>query len=54
MLRTITVIQKKYRFGVGYKPDRRERQKFLEEKKKKRIASFLEKKEITQNWTYHH
>ena len=27
MLRPITVIQKRDRFGVGYKPDRRERQK---------------------------
>ena len=33
MLRPITVIQKKDRFGVGYKPDRRERQRFLEEKR---------------------
>ena len=43
MLRPITVIQKKDRFGVGYKPDKRERQRFLEEKRQKRIASFLEK-----------
>ena len=33
MLRLITVIQKKDRFGLGYKPDRRERQRFLEEKR---------------------
>ena len=45
MLRPITVIQKKDRFGVGYKPDRRERQRFLEEKRQKRIASFLRKEE---------
>ena len=51
MLRPITVIQKKDRFGVGYKPDR---QRFLEEKRQKRIASFLEKDGIAQNWTYHH
>ena len=44
MLRPITVIQKKDRFGVGYKPDRRKRQRFLEEKRQKRIASFLKKK----------
>ena len=41
MLRTIVVIQKKDRFSLGYKPDRRERQKFMEEKKEKRIASFF-------------
>ena len=29
MLRPIIVIQKKDRFGVGYKPDGRERQRFL-------------------------
>ena len=44
MLRPITVIQKKDRFGLGYKPDRRDRQRFLEEKRQKRIASFLGKK----------
>ena len=43
MLRLITVIQKKDRFGVGYKPNRQERQRFIEEKRQKRIASFLEK-----------
>ena len=42
MLRPIIVIQKKDRFGLGYKPDRRERQRFIEEKRQKRIASFLE------------
>ena len=39
------MIQKKDRFGLGYKPDRRERQRFLEEKRQKRIASFLGKEE---------
>ena len=43
MLRSITVIQKKDRFGLGYKPDRQERQRFLEEKRQKRVASFLGK-----------
>ena len=43
MLKSITVIQKNDRFGLGYKPDRRERQRFLEEKRQKRIASFLGK-----------
>ena len=43
MLRPITVIQKKDRFGLGYKPNKRERQRFLEGKRQKRIASFLEK-----------
>ena len=33
MLRPITVIQKKDRFGVGYKPKWHERQRFLEEKR---------------------
>ena len=33
MLRPIAVIQKKDRFGIGYKPDRRERQRFIEEKR---------------------
>ena len=33
MLKSITVIQKKDRFGLGYKPDKRERQRFLEEKR---------------------
>ena len=37
------MIQKKYRFELGYKPDKHERQRFLEEKKQKRIASFLGK-----------
>ena len=32
MLRSITVIQKKDRFGVGYKPSRQKRQRFIEEK----------------------
>ena len=43
MLRAITVIQKKDRFGLGYKPNRQERQRFLEEKRQKRVASFLGK-----------
>ena len=43
ILKPITAIQKKDRFGLGYKPDRRERQRFLEEKRQKRVASFLGK-----------
>ena len=43
MLRSITIIQKKDRFGVGYKPNRQERQRFIEEKRQKRVASFLGK-----------
>ena len=54
MLRPINVIQKRDRLRVGYKPDRRERQRFLEEKRQKRIASFLGKMKIAQNWIYHH
>ena len=43
MLRLIIVIQKKDRFRVGYKPSRQERQRFIEENRQKRVASFLEK-----------
>ena len=43
MLRLIIVIQKKDRFGLGYKPNRQERQRFIEEKRQKRVASLLEK-----------
>ena len=32
MLKPIAVIQKKDRFGVGYMPDKKERQRFMEEK----------------------
>ena len=41
MLRLIAVIQKKDRFGLGYKPDRRERQRSIDEKRQNRIVSFL-------------
>ena len=54
MLRPIAVIQKRDRFGLGYKPDRRERQRFLEKKRQKRIASFLDKERENGKWTYHH
>ena len=43
MLRPIIIIQKKDQFGLGYKPDRRERQRSIEEKRQNRIASFFEK-----------
>ena len=43
MLKPIAVIQKKDQFGIGYKPDRKERQRFMEEKRQSRIASFLKK-----------
>ena len=33
MLKPIVVIQKKDRFGVEYKPNRKERQRFMEEKR---------------------
>ena len=42
-MRSIEVIQKKDKFGLGYKLDRQEGQRFLEEKRQKRIASFLGK-----------
>ena len=35
MLRPIVVIQKKDRFGIGYKPNRQARQRFLEEKRQR-------------------
>ena len=38
------MIQKKDRFGLGYKPIRHERQRFLKKKRQKRIASFFGKK----------
>ena len=43
MLRPIIVIQKKDRFEIGYKPNRQARQRFLEEKRQKRVANFLGK-----------
>ena len=43
MLKPIAVIQKRDRFGVGFKPDRKERQRFVEDKRQSRIADFLEK-----------
>ena len=43
MLKPITAIQKKDQFGIGFKPDRKERQRFMEEKRQSRIASFLGK-----------
>ena len=43
MLKPIIVIQKKDRFGIGYKPSRQERQRFIEEKRQKRVASFFGK-----------
>ena len=43
MLWPIAIIQKRDRFGVGYKPNRQERQRFLEEKRQKRVASFFGK-----------
>ena len=38
------MIQKKDRFGMGYKPNRQERQRFIKEKRQKRVANFLGKK----------
>ena len=43
MQKPIAIIQKRDRFGLGDKPDRRGRQRFFEKKKEKRIASFLKK-----------
>ena len=43
MLRPIVVIQKKDQFRLWYKPDRRKRQRSIEEKRQNRIASFLGK-----------
>ena len=44
MLMPIAVTQKRNRFELGYKSDRQERQRFLKEKRQKRIASFFGKK----------
>ena len=43
MLKPIAVVRKRDRFGSRYKPDRKERQRFIEEKRQSRIASFLGK-----------
>ena len=43
MLRPIAVIQKKDQFGLGYKPNKKERQRFMKEKRHNRIVSFLGK-----------
>ena len=51
MLRPIVVIQKRDRFGLGYKLDR---QRFVEEKREKRIASFLGKEGKSVKMKYHH
>ena len=49
MLKPIAVIQKKDRFGVGYKPDRRERQCGSSKRKDRRGSPiFSKKKEIVQ------
>ena len=54
MLKPIATIQKKDRFELGYKPDRLERQRFIEEKIQRRIVSFFRKKrERAQEWRYH-
>ena len=37
------MIQKKDRFRVRYKPNRQERQRFIKEKRQKRVASFFGK-----------
>ena len=52
ILKSIVVIQKKDRFGLGDKPDRRERQRFVEKKGEKMIASFLEKEKENARWRY--
>ena len=49
MLRPIVVIQKKDRFGLGYKSDKRDRQRLAEEKKEKRMASFLRMEKESAN-----
>ena len=48
MLKTITIIQKKDRFRVGYKPDRRERQRFIEKKRRAESPAFFEKRKKVQ------
>ena len=43
MLRPIVVIQKKDHFGLRYKPNKQEKQRLIEKKREKRMASFLGK-----------
>ena len=38
MLRAITVIQKKDKFRLGYKPDKKGRQRLVEEKKDRQLS----------------
>ena len=47
ILRPIVVIQKKDRFGLGYKPDKRDRQR-LAERRKRGWPTFLGRKEKEQ------
>ena len=49
MLRPIVVIQNKDHFDLGYKPDKRDRQRLTEEKKEKRMANFSGRKKKVQS-----
>ena len=44
MLRPIAIIQKKDRFVLGYKPDKPERQRFMEEKRELLVSLGRKKK----------
>ena len=50
MLRPIAVIQKKDRFSLGYKPDKRGRQRFAE--KKRELSAFSGRRKKAQEWKY--
>ena len=51
MLKPIAIIQKKDRFRLGYKPDRRERQRFMKEKRE--LPVFLERRKKIQKWKFY-
>ena len=53
ILRPIVAIQKKDRFELGYKPDKRERQRFIEEKRKRESPTSSGKRKEVQKWRYH-
>ena len=48
MLKSIAVIQKKDKFGLRYKPDKRERQRLLKRKKRRESPAFSGRRKKTQ------
>ena len=53
MLRPITVIQKKDKFKLGYKPIKEEDRGLPKRKRKKESLAFSRRREKAQKWTYH-